>query len=63
MAAAEAVEVGNPQLENQISRGFLFFEKAALERIVTALEEPIAMAADSRWVKLGRRLRYGPKLR
>ena len=57
----EAVEVGNPQLENQISR--LHNEKAALERRVTALESQLRMAADSRWLKLGRRLGYGPKLR
>jgi len=60
-AVAEVVEAGNPQLENQISR--LHNEKAALERRVAALESQLRMAADSRWVKLGRRLGYGPKLR
>jgi len=53
--------VGNPQLENQISR--LHNEKATLERRVAALESQLRMAADSRWLKLGRRLGYGPKLR
>ncbi len=60
-AAAEAVPAANPQLENQISR--LHNEKAALERRVAALESQLRMAADSRWLKLGRRLGYGPKLR
>jgi len=43
--AAEAVQAGNPQLENQISR--LHNEKAALERRVAALESQLRMAADS----------------
>jgi SAM-dependent methyltransferase len=60
-AAVEAVPVGNPQLENQILR--LHNEKATLERRVAALESQLRMAADSRWLKLGRRLGYGPKLR
>ena len=52
---------GNPQLENQISR--LHNEKAALERRVAALESQLRMAAESRWLHLGRRLGLGPKLR
>ncbi len=56
-----AASAGNPQLENQISR--LHNEKAALERRVAALESQLRIAADSRWLKLGRRLGYGPKLR
>jgi SAM-dependent methyltransferase len=60
-SAPELVQAGNPQLENQISR--LHNEKAALERRVTALESQLRLAADSRWLKLGRRLGYGPKLR
>src|SRR6185369_6711444 len=46
-AAPEAVEVGNPQLENQISR--LHNEKAALERRLATVENRFQLAADSRW--------------
>ena len=60
-AAPEAVEVGNPQLENQISR--LHNEKAALERRLATVENRLQLAADSRWLKLGQRFGLGPKLR
>jgi hypothetical protein len=60
-AVAEAVQAGNPQLENQISR--LHNEKAALERRLATLEERLNLAADSRWLKLGQRFGLGPKLR
>ena len=52
---------GTPELEAQMSR--LHHEKAALERRVAALESQLRIAADSRWLKLGRRLGFGPKLR
>ena len=61
VVAAEAVEVGNPQLENQISR--LHNEKAALERRLATLENHLNLAADSRWLKLGQKFGLGPKLR
>jgi SAM-dependent methyltransferase len=38
-------------------------EKAELERRVLALESKLRLAADSRWLKLGRRFGLGPKLR
>jgi len=60
-AAPEAAEVGNPQLENQISR--LHNEKAALERRLATVENRLQLAADSRWLKLGQRFGLGPKLR
>jgi hypothetical protein len=57
----EAVQAGNPQLENQISR--LHNEKAALERRLATLENRLNLAADSRWLKLGQKFGLGPKLR
>jgi len=51
----------NPELASQMSR--LHNEKAALERTVAALESQLRVAADSRWLKLGRRLGLGPNLR
>ena len=61
VVATEAVEAGNPQLENQISR--LHNEKAALERRLATLEKRLHLAADSRWLKLGQKFGLGPKLR
>lgn len=59
--APEPPQAGNPQLENQISR--LHNEKAALERRLATLENRLNLAAESRWLKLGQRLGFGPKLR
>jgi hypothetical protein len=61
LAVPEPPPAGNPELEAQTSRHH--HEKAALERRVAALESQLRIAADSRWLKLGRRLGFGPKLR
>ncbi len=52
---------GNPELEAQIAQ--LHKEKANLDRRIAALESQLRMVADSRWVKLGGRLGFGPKFR
>lgn len=49
----------SPDLETQIAR--MHHERAALESQVAALESQLRAVADSRWLKLGRRLGLGPQ--
>jgi SAM-dependent methyltransferase len=51
---------GESPLESEMSR--VHNDKAALERRVAALESQLRIVGDSRWLKLGRRLGFGPKL-
>jgi hypothetical protein len=54
------LQPANPDLDEQITR--MHHERATLERRVVVLESQLRNMADSRWLKFGRRLGFGPKV-
>lgn len=58
---ADILPADNPALDTAESQ--VDEEKAELERKVVELESKLHLAADSRWLKLGRLFGLGPKLR
>ena len=57
---AEKLSASNTNIDTRIAH--LHAEKAALERRVGTLENQMRLAAESRWLRLGRTLGFGPRL-